>query len=120
MQAVQRQVPQRIAARLELYTQLVLSCWTVAKAELCGRGRCQRTRSLQVTVYNRKVTGVHVYEDYWYWQLSARTSADNADLEKMVDTSDEWIVTRTGSANATLPRQTKPFQPWALKRDTRN
>lgn len=36
VQAVQRQVPQRIAARPNLYTQLVLSCWTVAKAELCG------------------------------------------------------------------------------------
>ncbi len=120
MQAVQRQVPQRIAARLESVYQLVLSCWTVAKAELCGSRTRQRTRSLQVTVYNRKVTERTVYEDYWYWQLSARTSADKRRLEKMVDTSDEWIVTRTGIRDATLPRQTKPFQPWALKRRHRN
>ena len=37
----------------------------------------------------------------------------------MVDTSDEWIVTVPVSANATLPRQTKPFQPWAFEAATR-
>lgn len=33
VQAVQRQVPQRIAARPNLYTQLDSNCWTVAKAQ---------------------------------------------------------------------------------------
>ncbi len=41
----------------------------------------------------------------------------NADLEKMVDTSlTSGLSLVPVSANATLPRQTKPFQPWALKR----
>jgi len=33
----------------------------------------------------------------------------NADLSRMLDTSDEWIVERTGSASATSPA---PNRPW--------
>lgn len=36
VQAVQRQVLSELPLAWNLYTQLVLSCWTVAKAELCG------------------------------------------------------------------------------------
>lgn len=56
VQAVQRQVPQRIAARTESVYPAGFELLTVAKRNSAVAGRCQRTRSLQVTVYNRKVT----------------------------------------------------------------
>jgi 3-oxoacyl-[acyl-carrier-protein] synthase-3 len=39
----------------------------------------------------------------------------NADLEKMVDTSDEWIVTRTGIRERRIAAPMKPLLRWALK-----
>ena len=42
----------------------------------------------------------------------------NADLEKMVDTSDEWIVTRTGIRERRIAAPDETVSTMALKRQS--
>ena len=39
----------------------------------------------------------------------------NADLEKMVETSDEWIVSGRGSGSGTSPGRTRRHRTWASR-----
>ena len=43
----------------------------------------------------------------------------NADLEKMVETSDEWIVTRTGIRERRIAAAHEQLLRWALKPQSR-